>query len=139
MYSALARVALEGAVTPRRRLAFLGYHLAHAITSDHVVAAKNDIDRAREGTDGGLLRGAADTWRLLRANVCLPCPEGVHEDEDGQWELAFTLRSTHLGPAATWRVEEERAAKTARDTVRTWACRGREQVRALALAQGVGP
>lgn len=135
----IARIAidLERPIAGRQRLGFLAFHFARCISQGHVVAAKNDVDRARGQLEGGLLRDADDTWTRLKDGLMRSFPMGVADLDDGHLELAFVLRSTHPGPVSTWAMSDKKSVANARDLVRKWAERGREQVKTLALAQGL--
>lgn len=136
-WTALAHIALEGSVPGRPRLGYLAFFLARHIARRHVDEAKHQVDRSKRDVDGGLLRSSEETWTRLHDGLMRTFPEGVDGDEDGHLELAFVLRSTHPGPAAEWGRTDKQVIAKARDLVRKWAARGREQVRALALEQGM--
>lgn len=137
-WSQIAHIAMNGDIPGRPRLGFLAFFLARHIARRHVEEAKAQVDRSREGVDGGLLRSVDETWGMLCDGLMRRHPEGVDGDDEGHLELAFVLRSTHPGPAAEWGRSDRQVVAKARDLVRKWAARGRDQVKALALADGGG-
>ncbi|HRE89291.1 MAG TPA: hypothetical protein PK095_09135 [Myxococcota bacterium] len=137
-WTRLAHIALDGPIPGRPRLGFLAFFLARHIARRHIEEAKTQVDRSKEGVDGGLLRSADETWGMLCDGLMRRHPEGVDGDDEGHLELAFVLRSTHPGPAAEWGRSDRQVVAKARDLVRKWAARGRDQVKALALADGGG-
>lgn len=136
-WTALAHIALEGAIPGRPRLGYLAFFLARHIARRHIDEAKDQVDRSKKDVDGGLLRSSEETWTRLHDGLMRTYPEGVDGDDGGHLELAFVLRSTHPGPASEWGRTDKQVVAKARDLVRKWAARGREQVKALALEQGM--